>query len=234
MKRIALALCASLALVVGVATATASNSDAAHACQQNGWQTLVRGDLSHFANQSDCVSYAANGGALYSFENFSEQAAWSAGATQDTTGAPNQPTTFPSGLTLDPSSYSNTTPIWWFPKGGILQTGNYFAGLGPAGTHFLFTGLGVNTAKFNFTNPAKTVQVTAEPDTQSVGTTLTLTGYDASGAQVAQTSVSQAAQMNAGAVLKITSASANIKSFTVSVDDGNLGGGLGISSILWG
>jgi hypothetical protein len=232
MKRIALALCASLALVVGVATATASNSDSAHACQQNGWQTLLRGDLSHFANQSDCVSYAANGGALYSgFENFSEMPPWSAGATQETTGTPNQPTTF-SGGTID-STYG-ASPIWWFPTGGILQTGNYFAGLGPAGTHFLFTGLGVNTATFTFANPAKTVQVTAEPDTQSVGTSLTLTGYDASGTQVSQTSVSQAAQMNAAAVLKITSASANIKSFTVSVDDGTLDQGLGISSILWG
>jgi hypothetical protein len=64
MKRIALALCASLALVVGVAAATASNSDAAHACQQNGWQNLFRQDGTAFANQSECVSYAAQGGTL--------------------------------------------------------------------------------------------------------------------------------------------------------------------------
>ena len=64
MKRIALVLFASLALVVGVATATAGNgnSDAANACKQGGWQNLVRQDGTGFKNQGDCVSYAAQGG----------------------------------------------------------------------------------------------------------------------------------------------------------------------------
>jgi hypothetical protein len=227
MKRIALALCACLALVVGVATATASNSDAAHACQQNGWQTLFRGDFSQFANQSDCVSYAANGGTLYrGIENFSEMQAYTHNTpTVDT------PSTWKGG-TIDFSYGGGYLP--WDLAPGVLTTDSFFSGLGPAGTHFLFTGLGQNTAKFTFTNPAQSVQVTAEPDTQRIDTSMTLTGYDALGHQVAQTSVTQTALSNASAALKITSASANIKSFTVSVNDGNLDGGLGISSIIWG
>jgi hypothetical protein len=57
---------ASLALLVGAGTAAAGggNSDAAKACQQGGWQTLVRQDGTGFANTGDCVSYGAHGGAL--------------------------------------------------------------------------------------------------------------------------------------------------------------------------
>ena len=39
-------------------------SVAARACQQNGWQTLVRQDYTAFKNTGDCVSYAARGGLL--------------------------------------------------------------------------------------------------------------------------------------------------------------------------
>jgi len=64
--RMVLVLCAALALAVGVATATAGggNSDAAKACQKGGWMNLVRADGSSFKNEGDCVSYAAQGGAL--------------------------------------------------------------------------------------------------------------------------------------------------------------------------
>ena len=40
------------------------NSDAAHACQNGGWQQLVRADQTPFKNEGDCVSYAAHGGVL--------------------------------------------------------------------------------------------------------------------------------------------------------------------------
>jgi hypothetical protein len=40
------------------------NSDAAHACQQGGYQDLFRTDGSGFKNAGDCVSYAAQGGVL--------------------------------------------------------------------------------------------------------------------------------------------------------------------------
>lgn len=67
--RILLLCCAALALTVGVATATAGggnggNSANAKLCQKGGWQSLYRSDGSSFANQGQCVSYAAKGGAL--------------------------------------------------------------------------------------------------------------------------------------------------------------------------
>jgi hypothetical protein len=64
--RLMLVLCAALALTVGATTASAGggNSGNAQACQQGGWQNLVRSDGSTFKNQGDCVSYAAQGGTL--------------------------------------------------------------------------------------------------------------------------------------------------------------------------
>jgi hypothetical protein len=50
------------ALAVPSAAMAGRNSDAAHTCQQGGWQTLARQDATSFANQGDCVTYAANGG----------------------------------------------------------------------------------------------------------------------------------------------------------------------------
>ena len=52
------------ALIVPVALAGGGNSDNAKACQQGGWQNLVRQDGSGFNNTGDCVSYAAQGGVL--------------------------------------------------------------------------------------------------------------------------------------------------------------------------
>jgi hypothetical protein len=67
--RILLVACAALALSVGVSTAAAAggngNSDAAKACQNDGWKNLVRSEnASVFKNTGDCVSYAAQGGTL--------------------------------------------------------------------------------------------------------------------------------------------------------------------------
>jgi hypothetical protein len=89
------------------------NSGNAQACQQGGWQTLVRQDGTAFANQSDCVSYGANGGTLYHSENFSEDALGS------------QPTTF-SGGTIDSAYGVSPADAPWFPAGGVLnQSGGY-------------------------------------------------------------------------------------------------------------
>lgn len=55
---------AALAALMAATVAQASNSAAAAACQQDGWQTLVRQDGTGFKNTGDCVSYAAHGGAL--------------------------------------------------------------------------------------------------------------------------------------------------------------------------
>jgi hypothetical protein len=227
-----LAALAALAAIIAGSAFAGGNSGNAQACQQNGWQSLFRGDGTGFANQSDCVSYGANGGILYHGENFSEMQAVSPPTTPDQTVSWDQPTKF-SGGTIDSSYGLVPDGAWWFPAGGVMATGASFGGLGPDGTHFLFTGLGVNTAQFTFTTPAKSVQVTAEPDKQAIDTTLTLTGYDANNNVVGTATAASKALANASSTLKITSASANIKRFTVSVDDGGNNAGLGISNILW-
>jgi hypothetical protein len=230
MKRTALALCAVLALVVGVATATAAgNSDAAHACQQGGWQNLVRQDGTGFLNTGDCVSYAAQGGVLNpkpapvvstaGSENFS---AFGLEAT---------PARF-SGGTIDPSDYA-PAPSWdpSFPAGGILITGPYFNAFTTGfGTHFLFTGIGQNSAKLTFDNPVKNLSVEAMSDKTDIPTNLTLTGYDASNHVVASDSGLDSGYNSV--TLTISSSVANIKYFTIATDDPNVAG-LGFSNIVW-
>ncbi len=52
-------------LVLGTAVAAdGGNSDAAHACQRGGYANYTRTDGTTFANQGQCVSYAAHGGTL--------------------------------------------------------------------------------------------------------------------------------------------------------------------------
>src|SRR5262249_9434281 len=66
--RIVFAAVLALAVLVAIPAAFAGkpgNSPNAKLCQKNGWQTHVRADGSAFANEEDCVSYAAKGGVLY-------------------------------------------------------------------------------------------------------------------------------------------------------------------------
>ncbi len=67
-RRVTLAV-SVLVLVALVAASTAlasgGNSSAAKQCQKGGWQTSETSNGAHFANQSDCVSYAAGGGTLF-------------------------------------------------------------------------------------------------------------------------------------------------------------------------
>jgi hypothetical protein len=68
MKRL-LAFVAIAAIGVPLATAASAsaaggNSANAHACHKGGYQSLVRADLTSFANVGDCVSYAAHGASL--------------------------------------------------------------------------------------------------------------------------------------------------------------------------
>jgi hypothetical protein len=211
----------ALVALAAPSAAMASNSGNAQACQQGGWQTLIRQDGTHFANQSDCVSYGANGGTLYrGSENFAEDAL---GST---------PNTF-SGGTIDSPYGTSPADISWFPNGGIMNTSASFGGLGN-NTQFLFTGLGQNSAKLTFTNPVKSVQLLAESDKTAVDTTLTLTGYDASNHVVATATATQPALTNAGHTLNITSPTgSNIKYFTISTDDQGYNAGLGFTNILW-
>ncbi|HEX8026029.1 MAG TPA: hypothetical protein VF484_07485 [Candidatus Limnocylindrales bacterium] len=67
-QRLLIALALGLlvaATMAGPAAAGGGNSVAAHRCQMGGWQTLQDGAGQPFASQSACVSYAANGGALF-------------------------------------------------------------------------------------------------------------------------------------------------------------------------
>jgi hypothetical protein len=66
--RIALILCAAAGLTIGVAAASGDNgkSSSVKSCQDAGWMSLYRLDSTPFANQHECISYAAKGGALTS------------------------------------------------------------------------------------------------------------------------------------------------------------------------
>jgi hypothetical protein len=64
-----IALCAVLALSIGVATATGGsggNSSNAKQCYMNGWKLLAGSTGTAFTSQDACVSYAAHGGTLIS------------------------------------------------------------------------------------------------------------------------------------------------------------------------
>jgi hypothetical protein len=64
-----LAVAATMAVpVLGLASpagaASGGNSANSHACENDGWRHFIRADGTPFANQGDCVSYAAQGGTL--------------------------------------------------------------------------------------------------------------------------------------------------------------------------
>ena len=229
MKKVLVALfvaAATAAIMVPLALAGGGNSDVAKACQQGGWQNLARLDGTGFNSQDECVSYGAHGSVPIAkptstpgSENFSSYAFDS------------RPDTF-SGGKIDPNNYA-PSPDGSFPRGAILIAGPYFNGFAP-GTHFLFTGIGQNTAKLTFTNPVKSVQVQAESDKTGLETTLTLTGYDASNNVVATETNTHYSDGADSATLSIASASANIKYFTVTNDDHGNNAGLGITNIVWG
>jgi hypothetical protein len=219
--RLMLLLCAGLALTVGISTASAGggNSDAAKACQQGGWQNLIRSDGTGFKNTGDCVSYAAQGGTLEQkactttagSENFSGDAEFS------------QPTTF-SGGTIDTAYGSG---------GGVLVQGSSWGGAYAAGTHVLFTGFSVNSFQLTFTNAVGCLQLDAESNFFGATTNVTLTAYDASNAVVGTNSASQPGGSQVVSTLSVSSTSNNIKYFTIATDDPNQAG-VGFSNIAWG
>jgi len=213
--RMLLVLCAALALTIGVATAGAGggNSDAAKACQKGGWQNVVRQDGTGFKNEGDCVSYAAQGGTLQP----KPVCAGSEDFFTDTEFS--QPTTF-SGGTID-SPYGVV--------GGVVVQGSFWSGGFAPGTHLLFTGLQVNSLRLSFTNAVGAVHLDAQGDTNLI-THLTLTGYDASNAVVATDTATDST--NSVHALSISSATNNIKYFTVATDDPNAFG-VAFTNIVW-
>jgi hypothetical protein len=198
--RTMLVVCAALALTVGAGTATADggNSDAAKACQKAGWQDLMRQDDTGFEDEGDCVSYVAQGGVLLACagrEDFSEFPEFSA------------PTTFSGGTIDDP----------YGPAGGVVVQGSFLAGGFAAGAHVLFSGLNSDSFQLSFTNPTGSVRLDASDGDKDKPTTITLTAYDASNAVVGTDQFSD--PDNTVQTLTVTSATNNIKYFTVTTDD---------------
>ena len=224
---------ATAAIIVPLALAGGGNSDNAKACQKNGWQTLARAQDSTagFNNQDECVSYAAHGGSLISKTDAGESTPTSTPGSENfaSYAAGEKPATF-SGGTIDSADYAAGDPVITGGWGGsILVAGPYFNGF-DTGTHFLFTGIGVNKASLTFASAVTSVQVQAQSNHTVAPTNLTLTGYDANGKAVAS-----ATGVDAGfnsVQLTATSASANIKSFTIETDDPSVYG-LGFSNIVW-
>lgn len=61
------AFCSAVVLAGAVTPAYAAeggNADAAHACQQGGWEQWRQADQTPFTSVGECVSYAAQGGTL--------------------------------------------------------------------------------------------------------------------------------------------------------------------------
>jgi hypothetical protein len=62
---VSLATFASALVFAGGALASGSNSDNAKLCQKGGWQALMDSSGNSFGNEGACVSYGAQGGAIY-------------------------------------------------------------------------------------------------------------------------------------------------------------------------
>jgi hypothetical protein len=56
---------ASALVLAGSAFAADGNSGNAKLCQKGGWQALMDSSANAFANEGACVSYGAQGGAIY-------------------------------------------------------------------------------------------------------------------------------------------------------------------------
>ena len=214
--RLMLLLCGVVALAVGVSTANAGggNSDAAHACQKGGWQNLVRSDGTSFANQGECVSYAAQGGTLKpkptctaGSEDFSGDAEFST------------PTTF-SGGTIDSAFGSD---------GGILIQGSSVFGGFANGAHVVYSGDDLNSFHLTFTNSVGSVSLVAQSALLGESTTETLTAYDASNTAVGSNQATD--PNNSVNTITVTSGSNNIKSFTIATDAASFG--VEFTNIVW-
>jgi hypothetical protein len=220
MRKYAL-LAAAAALVVslsvGVATASAGggNSANAKACQKGGWMNLAQADGTGFNNQDECVAYGASGGTPMPKPTCT---AGSEDFSADADGS--TPTRFTGG-TID-TAYS--------VHGGVVVQGTSWTGTGtfPSGTHLLFTGhIGENVPfRLTFTSAVGSVQLDAEPGNAG-GATVTLTAYDASDGVVGTDAATVA---GAFVHLEVSSATDNIKYFTISTTTGF---GTAFTNIVW-
>jgi hypothetical protein len=91
------ALASALVFAAGALAANGGNSDNAKLCQKGGWQTLMDSSANQFANEGGCVSYGAQGGAIYALATLHVELCPDQpfdGICVSTTGFGLQPTTF--------------------------------------------------------------------------------------------------------------------------------------------
>jgi hypothetical protein len=148
---------ALVALAAPSAAMASGNSDAAHTCQQGGWQTVVRQDGTSFANQGDCVSYGAHGGVLkpkvavplthsvsapmfnLDANTCSVTVPYTAGidtVLYGVNGQPETPITHDVTVTGGNDGTDGTAPQFWI--GYTAQPGYLISNPGAAPTHFDF------------------------------------------------------------------------------------------------
>ena len=156
-----LVACAVLVLAPAVPAAAGGNSANAKRCQKGGYQDWVRADQTPFADEGECVSYAAQGGTL-------------------TEPAPPPPTTISSA---DASASEGDAVVFTVSlSGAAAQTvtvdwstaadGN--ASAGPVGTTCATTGIDYESASGTLTfapgETSKTVSITTCEDADLEGT----------------------------------------------------------------
>ena len=90
-------LLAALVFAAGAPAADGGNSANAKLCHQGGWQTLMDSSANQFTNDGACVSYGAQGGAIYALASLHVELCPDQpfdGICVSTTGYGLQPTTF--------------------------------------------------------------------------------------------------------------------------------------------
>jgi hypothetical protein len=90
-------LVAALVFAAGALAANGGNSANAKLCQKGGWQTLMDSSAEPFASDGRCVSYGAQGGAIYALASLHVELCPDQpfdGICVSTTGFGLQPTTF--------------------------------------------------------------------------------------------------------------------------------------------
>jgi hypothetical protein len=118
----------ALVLAGGALAADGGNSANATLCQKGGWHALMDSSANAFANEGACVSYGAQGGAIYALARLHVEPCAQQpfdGLCVSTSGFGLQPTTVVTTPILK-NGVPTTTEILIVPASGIVN-GNPFA-----------------------------------------------------------------------------------------------------------
>jgi hypothetical protein len=114
---------ASALVLAGSAFAADGNSGNAKLCQKGGWQALMDSSANAFANEGACVSYGAQGGAIYALAKLHvepcDQQPFD-GLCVSTSGFGLEPTTFVTTPILK-NGVPTTTEFLIVPASGIVN-----------------------------------------------------------------------------------------------------------------